>query len=303
MTDTSTGNLKKIDSRVIYIEKKTHINMENGVLRKEAITRKCTVRPQTENERKAEAIAKRSQWKKFGEAVDSKGAITREGGQVFFEYCKKNINADNKWVPNALYVKHARDNDWSQSDILTIVRSDCPDKTWEKIFRMKMSSLLADLTPPSIKHYEDGDISIITNTGESIIEIAPGVKLGLKARMEQKERLRKNAETPVSAGVSLSDKLRVRQEQNQDNEQLCTLFLENVPSEYIERDIKDQLSNYDVRRINIVKRDNGYGVKESVGKAFVVLHCVIDAEACQIYLNQCRWEHHVVSAMFSKPRK
>jgi RNA recognition motif-containing protein len=81
-------------------------------------------------------------------------------------------------------------------------------------------------------------------------------------------------------------------------EKKFTLFLDNIPPSYNECDIEDELQEFKLNRINIVRRDAGAG-KVSTGQAFIVLDSQVETDKCLEFLSQARWEYRVISAKIS----
>jgi hypothetical protein len=219
----------------------------------------------------------RLQWKRYGNEEPSKTTV---GDAVYFE----RIYKDGDPIINIPYVNSAIENGWTEDEIREIKRSKNPSETWARIFRVKIDIVIATVYPERT--------------------VTVGQKLGVKARLEQQQKARVAQTTDQEAkpkGFSLSDKLRAKKEQSQDTEQLCTLFLDNVPEEYTANDIKQELQAFNVTRVNIVMEKGDS--KRSIGRAFVVLKDIEEMQSCMDYINSsCRWGHYVVKAARAKPK-
>lgn len=203
---------------------------------------------------------------------------------VFLEFTEhKRIEEEE--VNNTIYVNAARTDGWSDAEVSEIIRSKNPSHTWKRIFSAKLDSMTT--RPVVVPKKED----------------TVGMKIGLKARLGQQKMARETqVETQTKGtGVSLADKLRSKKEQSHESEQQCTLFLDNVPEEYTSQDIKRELQDFNVTRVNVVAEKNGS--KQSIGRAFVVLRNIEETQSCMEYINtQCRWGHFVVNAVLAKPK-
>jgi RNA recognition motif-containing protein len=83
----------------------------------------------------------------------------------------------------------------------------------------------------------------------------------------------------------------------QHDDQLCTLFLQNIPEDYSEADIKTHIQDYKFRRVNIVRRDG-----ESIGKAFIELESTEETQGCLEAINGQKWGYCVIEVQLSKPK-
>ena len=70
-----------------------------------------------------------------------------------------------------------------------------------------------------------------------------------------------------------------------------------MPLEFHEGDIKAQISDYDFKRVSIVKRDGS-----SIGKAFIELNSEEEAQDCLTYINGKTWGYNIITAQLSKPK-
>lgn len=229
-------------------------------------------------------IIERLQLKKYGAAATEDIANHAQiGVDVFFE----RVTPDSQMPsdePNGYLIERAWAEGWTQDEVNQIIRSTTPSKTFVEILLSRLG-----LSPSS---------KAATGKGEK--------KLGIRARLN---RTMADMDVTTTAGAgassgksSLAEKMRLHRDQTQSDEQLCTLFLENVPDDYTEADIKAELTGFSLQRVNVVKNEDSDGVRRSAGKAFVVLQSVDDVEPCLEFLNSSRWGYQVVSATISKPR-
>lgn len=238
-------------------------------------------------------VHERLQWKKFGAALNTKEKTSSICGDVEFEFTYKSPTKKEEWVPNGLYISWAKEANWPDADIKKIIRSDRPDLVYMDLHRTKMGALFGPLIDsPAPK--STGKTGSKTEDKKPAI---PNRKMGLKERMIRKQQERQTTETSVNPENSLSARLNRKKEYNKDNEHKCTLFIDNVPLEYHESDIKSKISEYDFKRVSIVKRD---GV--SIGKAFIELNNEDEAKDCLEFINGQNWEYSVINAQFSKPK-
>jgi hypothetical protein len=265
---------------------------------------------------KPQVLARRK-WKHFGNRVDTaiSPALARKieseghkiskyeqcciGSDVFLEFVNPKKLSAQEWIPNGLYVGHARKAGWSPEEITSIIRYKeqgvlRPDKRYLQLYEMKLRILIAEA---KIKCQRENGVPV-----SALVPLAPGAKVGLRDRMMRKTFSRQQAVESGETPTGLSALLEQKRSNHADSEQKCTVFLENVPVDYDETDIKEHLFDYDIRRVNIVRRENQYGVKESVGKAFVECNGEEVAVECLKYLNGARWQSAVISAVLSKPK-
>lgn len=243
------------------------------------------------------AVRERQQWKKFGAALnDNEQNTTTIGADVEFEFTYKPMSHKDEWVPNGLYIGWAKKDNWPDVDIKKIIRSDRPDLVYQDLFRQKMGALFAPLTDTIAKTSASASASSSASSGGSKNRSQPTRKMGLKERMMLKKRDRDSSETPKSEN-SLSARLNRKKEISMENEHKCTLFVDNVPLEFHEGDIKAQISDFDFKRVSIVKRDGN-----SIGKAFIEFNSEEDAASCLSDIDGKRWEYNIIAAQFSKPK-
>lgn len=238
-------------------------------------------------------VHERLQWKKFGDALNTKEKTASICGDVEFEFTYKSPTKKDEWVPNGLYISWAKEANWPDADIKKIIRSDRPDKVYFDLHRTKMGALFGPLidSPDSKPHAK---MESETDAKKPAISQR---KMGLKERMMRKQKERQTTNTSGNPENSLSARLNRKKEYSKENEHKCTLFVDNVPLEYHETDIKSKISEYDFKRVSIVKRD-GY----SIGKAFIELNGEDEAKDCLEFINGQNWEYSVINAQLSKPK-
>ncbi len=276
MTDSVITSKKYTETAgdvTIYITETLVNRTEDGKTFKVNIKEKRFVGPR--------GPVERLQWKRY----DKSPCKTMIGEDVFFErvYPEHHTVTDES-LGDIVYINAARADKWSDDEVLEIMRSKTPGDVWKRIFHAKLNAMSGDVVVPKK-------------------EDTVGMKIGLKARLGQQKVAREvqEVEQPKGKGVSLSDKLRSKKEQSQDSEQQCTLFLDNVPEEYTSQDIKQELQEFNVTRVNVVTEKGGS--KQSIGRAFVVLRNITEMQACMDYINSsCRWGHNVVKATLAKPK-
>ena len=97
--------------------------------------------------------------------------------------------------------------------------------------------------------------------------------------------------------VTPKERMNQRRGAAQQDGHKSTLFVENVPDEYTEDEIKGHIGDFHYRRVNIVRRDG-----KSMGKAFIELESAEEAQACLSAINGQHWSYCVVNAQLSKPK-
>lgn len=232
----------------------------------------------------------RRKWKKFGAAASTKHHMPKLGRESNFEFTQPDVD---EHIHNGIYITKATKNGWSKDDIKKIVQSDRPDQAYLKIFDTKLKAVIADAK---------SKITVLTPVADTdSIEAKPvSTKgMGIRERLAMKKKGR--TDKPDAKG-GITAKFNQRRNDlgrgsNRD-ETKCTLFVENVPDDYTETDIRQQIADHPYRRVNIVKRD---GV--SIGKAFIELETEEDAKICMEVITGARWGHCVVSAQVSRPKK
>lgn len=115
------------------------------------------------------------------------------------------------------------------------------------------------------------------------------VEVSLSARLKQKQNQPRETSKP-EATSSMSALMNQKRTLQQDEDKSNTLILDNVPPHFDEDDIRDRLGDFNLRRVNVVRRTG-----MSIGKAFVVFGSNYDMIACQQYMTNARWEHYVIS--------
>jgi len=234
----------------------------------------------------------RLKWARFGEAAKRNFNVqTQVGSDVQFEYCDK-IQDEDDWIPNGAYVESARLYGWSDQDIKKLIRTQRPDLEYAKIYRSKVETELASqkVQMATLKPTLPGPESASASASASASKLGLRERLLLKqqSRSEQPEQIKNPAN---SIAARMSQRGAIRDDTN------CTLFIENVPDDYTEADIKTHIESYKFRRVNIVRREG-----QSVGKAFIELDSAEEALACMECINGQQWGYHIISAELSKPK-
>lgn len=234
----------------------------------------------------------RLKWSQFGASKAGEAPTTSVGAEVFFEPVqftqpqpRPQTSTDDEWIPNGLYISEARKDGWSDAEITSIIRSNHPDKVYQQIYRKKIAAVSAKFK---------ASVDIVSGNEE-----VPPASLGLKERMMLKQKQRSSQQKLSNSSTSLSARMNQRRGNptGERDETKCTLFVENVPEDYVEADIKNHIEKFRYRRVNIVKRDG-----QSIGKAFIELESENEAQACLDAINGARWEYYVVNAQFSQPK-
>jgi hypothetical protein len=218
----------------------------------------------------------RRKWSKFGDALEDTFNGPTYGSEVYFEHTH-HIDDDQEWEPNGIYVTDARTRGWPESDIKRIVGSDQPLETYMKIFKGKLDIATSDLKPKDAR-------------------AAPGT--GLRDRINTRLQEHIDLEPEKPAVGSLTAKLNERRYGSADRDvDKCTLFVENIPDEYEEQDIKDHLVDFRYRRVTILRVGGA-----STGRAFIVLESEAEAQKCIEVFHGKRWGHCVIDVKLSKPK-
>ena len=80
----------------------------------------------------------------------------------------------------------------------------------------------------------------------------------------------------------------------------CKLVLRNVPLDFVERDIYEELADFEVTGVHVLRRaEYEGGPRQATGTAFVTLINVNEAEDCLEYMKGICWGHNVVTAEFA----
>lgn len=238
---------------------------------------------------------KRLNWKKFGAAgADPTKITSRICEDVDFEL-KNPIKYNDNWVSNGMYITLARADNWSDVDITKITKSDHPDQVYSSIYLGKVKTMFAEYDTIAMKKA----MAKAKAKGKPMAKIKAVdlTGMGLRERFLMKQKMRNQGEDTLPGPKSLSSLMNKRREAKNETEHLCTLFAENVPLEYQETDIKQELKDYDVLRVSVVRRDG-----EPVGKAFIELENAEEAADCLKFIDGSHWGHSVISVQFSRPK-
>lgn len=256
-----------------------------------------TVRITTKKTQGPASAIRRLKWKKFGAAVNDKPLApeTNLGREINFEFTQPEAT---EWIPNGMYVTRAQNDGWSRDDIKKIIRSDRPDLVYRQIWNTKLRALIAETKHKNPAPVDEGQSQV--STGDPVEPVSTK-GMGIRERLALKKKGRSSASgTAAKGGISA----RMNQRRNDSgrganrDESKCTLFVENVPDDYDEHAIRQEIADHQYRRVNIVRRDG-----ESVGKAFIELDTEEDAKICQEVINGTRWGHCIISAQFARPKR
>ena len=267
-------------------------------------------------------LQERLSWSKFGEAA--KGIkCTYIADEVEIEFVSPKQEKESSYKPNGYWITLARNQGWSDSDIKDIMRAPDPEAVALKMYERMLNTDNAKLRMARDKHMAEYDrlrAEIATPAPEPVAPVlvpapasaassaapAPApveAKSGLRARFSAKQTENKQNEAAAPAKTGIASRLKQIKQNNETLEQDSTLFVRNVPEDYTEQDIKNVLFNFNIARINIVRKSTGDdGVRLSSGSAFIVLGSREDAVACMEFLHGYRWCNVIASVDFSKPK-
>jgi len=268
----------------------------------------------------------RLHWSKFGEAI--KNTVCWSSTEdVDMEITHKELKHHaTKLNDSGVYVALADKLKWQESDMQQIREAECAEDMFKLIFNRKAATREAELTAkfnPRVSaveaNYAEAMKKIkaefaslipepppqILKTSEATVQAAPQKALGIRGRFNAKiaERRQQEADNPPAAvaggGMGLSARLRQMKTDRVETEQEFTLFVSNISQDTDEQDLRDILTDFNVRRVNYVRK-NGNPVHSGVG--FVVLAARDEAERCMGFLNGHKFHHLILCAAFSKPR-
>lgn len=239
------------------------------------------------------SIERRSKWSYFGSVTkENSMKNTTIGEQVFLELTQ---HKRRKSTYNGIYITRAKKDGWSRNDIMALMRDEEPGKLYQVFYKKYMDARMADVNQKIVNKM---------STEEPSTEIldAPKKPIGLRARMGI---TRKTTATQSVKPTGLAARLKENKTNSHATEQDSTLFISCIPLDYTEDDIKFHLSetNFNIRRINVVRKDDNSGTRVSLGKAFIVCSNATEALECLDYMNTCKWGNLVVSAQISKPKR
>lgn len=237
------------------------------------------------------AIARRS-IPKYGAEKTTHCRGTR-ADDVFMEFV---VQEDKQSVPNGLYMAWAGQMNWPDADILEIMRSEEPQEVFLRMFCDAMC--IARKSKASKANTSSSSSSTTTTTR--------GMNLKDRINLRQKTDTvtEKDTSAPAKPGSkTLNDRMSTAREQGKRREDDSTIVISNVPLEYDENDIKDELFDFALQRVSVARRDDaGNGHRASRGIAYIVLTYSEDVSECMEFLSRARWDHHVLAVEIAKPK-
>lgn len=253
---------------------------------------------------------KRLQWKKFGIAVGVPYHDTTElGADVEMERPATDPQGD-EWIPNGEILMSAKQLGWTDREVDRLFKSSNPYKTfadmWEKKCKESMNLAVFRYNEEQRKKAAAA-AEAAGKSMEPVSEPEPNVDTSKPMGLQERMRLRRQkaatkASSTTGSTGNLADRLRLKKEAREDSAKKSTLFLENIPTDYDESMIKSYIQDIRHRRVNVVRRENEYGVRDSVGKAFIECVSQEEAQKCIDLLHGARWESCIISVTFSKPK-
>lgn len=240
-------------------------------------------------------------WKHFGSVTpENCFDATSIGEEVFMEFTRgQGRSPQDYYREQSRYVDRAYKCGFSYNTLKQIEESDTPKATFETFFKQQLHGTFMRVLSD---YYQQ---NATENEGTPLQAKAP---VGLKARMKMRQS---KAEEVLSTGDDGAVGLRARLSARKDAkgaEHERSLFVSNIPVEYTEQDIKEELfvifgEDLVIERINVVRKPNAKGVKESIGKAFLVCDSSDDAEAMLDALNDgIRWGACIIDVQRTEPR-
>ena len=135
----------------------------------------------------------------------------------------------------------------------------------------------------------------------SILSLMKGYKSSdPMAGLSWKQRLNKRSEASDSASTSMTFAEKIRSTRTVEQEWQRTLFIDNIPDDYTQKDLLELLSGCDVQRVNIVKdRESG----DSRGKAFAVLDSEQSVFDAIKMFNRTRIGNQLIMVQQALPKK
>lgn len=286
-----------------------------------------------------ETVVERQFWPKFGEIGNK---TTYEANEIEIEYVKQ--TKEVPYILNGYYLTQAKKLGWSKSDIDEIEKSLQPDEKFFKIFASKNETLCAavDAKYEKLKLEMDAKLSleflkdkstckVLDLKTEIVVKEVPSVVLALptsavsssvlpelpaskgfrsrlNAKLAENKILNLNSsEQSEKATTGISARIKKIKSDKETTEQISTLFVNNVPLDYDENDIRESLNNrFNISRVNIVRKiapGSHSTVKTSIGSAFIVCNSYEDATLCLQALNGHRWGNLIACASFSEQKQ
>lgn len=263
----------------------------------------------TKTYRGPKAQVERLRWKPFGGGKYK----TMECEEVYLEYvgCAKK---EAPWVANGYYLSQARKDGWNEHEIKLVRKAERPDLKWREIFDRKQKATIASALAKvraEIKKEKEERAACAGTSGQNAQNEEDEEKpeqeqpvmvkgMSMKDMLKMKAQQRKGGGSGAKGG-SISAQLQKKREQR--GERKLTIYIQNVPTDWVEDDIADQLADFQIKRISVTRKFNSSGVKVAVGSAFLECYEEDETERCITFLNdRCRWGSMVVSAQHARPK-
>ena len=231
----------------------------------------------------------RQSWKKFGNY--KRGKVTVEG-EIEIEWVHQ---AKAGRLPAGYFVNKARQFDFPESIVREILRAE----NYEAVFDSYYAKLL-DSYVERIKEIRNANEAKSKVETKSAVEPeAPRMLGGLRQRLKiitEKSAEEKKPEQKKG----LTEVLNAQREDAEVSTAKCKLILRNVPVEFVERDIYEELADFQVTGVHVLRRAQfDGGPKTATGTAFVTVLNIEEAKDLMEYMQDVCWEHNVVSAEFA----
>jgi hypothetical protein len=247
-------------------------------------------------------LVDRLQWKHFGSVKDpmAKTDVTED---IEFEFTTSYVKNKDEWRFNGLYLGWARKDNWTQREINCIVRSARPDLEYRKIYKRRLDTLIAETiekmkTDEDKQREKDSEEALLNEPKKPVKINTAGLSLTDLLKQKTRQRTLDQTKGGTSAGITAL----LRNKQDKQSDKKCTIYVQNIPDEYIEADISAHLTEFEIRRTHMVRRPDRSGVMTPVGTAFIECYDEDETEKCIEFLNTCKWEHRVINAQHSKPK-
>jgi hypothetical protein len=243
------------------------------------------------------------------------------------------IKKSKTTLPVGYFVNKARYYEFPESVVKEILRAENYDVVYDKYYNMQLDNCMEQIRlarivhepspsteilnpiPNSIEISTDPSTSIETSTHTSTPMVSeprnhsvppnhsvPSVPMvgGLRQRLKTLATAQTVSDKIPEEKRSLTVVMNQRREQDAVVAVKCKLVLRNVPFEYVERDIYEELTDFEVTGVHVLRRaEYEGGPRQPTGTAFITLVNVSEAEDCMEYMKGICWGHNVVSAEFA----
>jgi hypothetical protein len=239
-------------------------------------------------------IARQSS-KRFGKHMHMKATVEES---IEIEWCSNR----KPILPAGYYVNKARYYGFPENVVKDILRSENYEEIYNThyrrlldycIERLRITQIVPKLPPAKEPPAKEQPAK------EQPSEISPakgGLRQLLKVMAEEKA-----PEKQVSdEKLSLTAVMNVQREQAAEGKVKCKLVLRNVPVDFVERDIYEELTDFEVTGVHVLRKaEYDGGPRIAIGTAFITLISVDEAVDCLEYMKGICWGHNVVSAEFA----